>query len=819
MADSTFSDLLHRAEQLTADMDTGTELPRIERNLPQLAEAANRLLSKTGANLGENTDVKASLLLSTKGLEVPKLSQRLESLSTTKTFEPLEPVVETDIQGFLKNERENAILSAIEETKRNTFAAAEKLFMESLEDEWEKEKQKILNSLLSAGKQSMSFPVDAGRLEDASVTKHRSALSAIEMGYARQIYICNEKSIQGQPVNFLESLRQVGQKSEDKNVKDLWQLLETMMSDLPPLAASAKKSRASKDVNMAFVRNGKRFLEERYRTYIEDTVYQNLQQAQLGALPGLLNLVKSFLKVRYPTTAPGFEDGTLGGIPVWPIIYFCLRCGDADATYQAAEALPPQFSEFKTILKEYLYSPDGRLHPIAEGKIRLQYRRNIRTSPDPFKRIVYCVIGCCDSSDSHPDVATKTDDYLWLKLNQIRFDEQEDSSSEAITLEQLQKLLFEEYGEVHFKAYDQPFVYCQTLFLAGMFEAGIEFLSRIDQCRCHAIHLAIVLNAAQLLLTPDVIHAQLLSSDPLDPAPTRRLNYARLITIYTRKFEVTDPREALEYFYLLRHLTSPSGENLFASCVSELVLETREFETLLGSLNPDGSRKPGAISKFKLDTTEVVSLVAKDAENKGQFEDAATLYDLGENHEKVLEILNNLLVQMVSLASSPQSSRERLQNLARTVAERYKTRGHNGTRTRSSTFYLLIDVMYFFDLYHENQHETALDVIQKIKLIPLSTDDVEQKVTSFRQYSDEVRQALPDILLATMNILYVKYKKTKSDVSTPVKGLRKMTDKDDSHVSLIRQQARALVTFAGLLPYRMPGDTNARLVQLEVMMN
>ena len=42
------------------------------------------------------------------------------------------------------------------------------------------------------------------------------------------------------------------------------------------------------------------------------------------------------------------------------------------------------------------------------------------------------------------------------------------------------------------------------------------------------------------------------SSDPLDHAPMKRLNYARLITIYTRKFEATDPREALEYFYLLR---------------------------------------------------------------------------------------------------------------------------------------------------------------------------------------------------------------------------------------------------------------------------
>ena len=36
------------------------------------------------------------------------------------------------------------------------------------------------------------------------------------------------------------------------------------------------------------------------------------------------------------------------------------------------------------------------------------------------------------------------------------------------------------------------------------------------------------------------------------PAPSRLLNFARLIMSYTRKFEVTDPREALQYFYLLR---------------------------------------------------------------------------------------------------------------------------------------------------------------------------------------------------------------------------------------------------------------------------
>lgn len=59
MTDVSFEDLLNRAEQLTADVDTGTELPRIQRNLPQLAEASQRLLSRTLGGVGETSDVKA----------------------------------------------------------------------------------------------------------------------------------------------------------------------------------------------------------------------------------------------------------------------------------------------------------------------------------------------------------------------------------------------------------------------------------------------------------------------------------------------------------------------------------------------------------------------------------------------------------------------------------------------------------------------------------------------------------------------------------------------------------------------------------------
>lgn len=57
-------------------------------------------------------------LLGSVGLDLPRVAHKLDVLSTISNFEPLEPIRETDIKGFLKNERENAILAVIEETRR-----------------------------------------------------------------------------------------------------------------------------------------------------------------------------------------------------------------------------------------------------------------------------------------------------------------------------------------------------------------------------------------------------------------------------------------------------------------------------------------------------------------------------------------------------------------------------------------------------------------------------------------------------------------------------------------------------------------------------
>jgi len=816
-----FGDLLQQAEQLTADMDSGTDLPHVERNLQQILEAGQRLLSRATPASQDNTDVQASILLGSKGFVLPKISDRLEGLRSATTFEPLEPVRDTDIQGFLRNERENALLAVIEQTRKNTFEEVERRHWECMENEWEREKQRILNSLLGSGQDSFEFPHDSElQGQEPEMTRGRSNLDHIEMAYAREVFVYNEHVIENDiRPSLVDMFLEVSHKIKDQSVTDLWLLVKSM-TEIPLGPGTPASVRKDRQTQNHLVNRARHYLEQNYIRYIETTISTNLRQAQLGGVPGTYKLVLSFLNVRAPVGARSAEDGELDGQPLWALIFYCLRCGDLRAVKHILDRAGHQLGDFPTFFSEYMNSSDQRLGPGNDTKIKLQYRRVIKNCSDPYKRAVYCVIGRCDWNEDHTEFLDKIDDYLWLKLAHIQ-EQNNDNSQENLTLAHLQKMLLEDYGESHFNGYQQPFLYFQVLFLTGQFEAAIEFLSRIERLRYHAVHVALVLFELKMLVLPSNCQAQLLSQDSSDSGNLRRINLARLIMMYTRKFEVTDAREALQYFYFLRSLKTAGGDNFFMSCVSELVLETREFDMLLGRLDKDGTRKPGAIDRFQQDNQRITEMVAKDTEAKGLFEDAVRLYDLAKNHEKALSIMNKLLSQVVAVAPSPQSTRDRLATLSVAMAERYQSMGHEGTPITTRTFFLLLDLVTFFDMCHSGNVSKALEVIQGIKLLPFSTDEVEHRVNSFKNYSDEIRRCLPDILLASMNILLSKYNNIRNSSSQgPMVRTGVLLDGGtDTYLNYLRSQAKTLIMFAGMLPYRLPGDTNARLVQTEVLMS
>ena len=109
------------------------------------------------------------------------------------------------------------------------------------------------------------------------------------------------------------------------------------------------------------------------------------------------------------------------GVPVWPMIFYCLRCGDLKSAITAASKAGPGLSEVAQLLSEMSSSSDGRLSTHTENVVRINYRRSVRATSDPFKRAVFCVIAACDPTDEHPEVATSLDDYLWIKLSQVCF--------------------------------------------------------------------------------------------------------------------------------------------------------------------------------------------------------------------------------------------------------------------------------------------------------------------------------------------------------------------------------------------------------------
>lgn len=584
--------------------------------------------------------------------------------------------------------------------------------------------------------------------DDAKVVAgKRSLLDDNEMLYAQQIHRYNEMVVQGiKPESLIKFCQSAVERMNSQSLVAIWNMIWELVGNIRvPSGKTPSQLRTDPEIQMSLINSSRSHLEHEYFNFIQETVNSNLRDANRGAMPGTEQLIRSFLQVRkynYQAT----EDGD-----VWAMIYYCLRCGQTKTAVEIARKNSQIVGEFLPSLVDWVESPDRLLGPNQESKIKIQFRRSVRACTDPFKRAVFCIVGKCDT-DIHEDVIQKTDDYLWMKLSQVVVGKTGDGYE---SIEKFQRDLLEEYGEAHFQADQSPLLYFNVLFLTGQFEAAIEFLARSEAFRCHAVHVALCLYEVGLLVIPYNFNAKLLTRTETDPIPLRRLNLATLVMTFTRKFESTDPQEALQYFYFLRDIRLPgASDSLFISCVSGLVRESREFGMLLGRIDPQtGQKKSGAIDKFHADTKKLIERVARDCEERGLFEDAVGLYDLGGFHDKVVDLLSELISQVLADADKPQSDRNRLKIQAQEIAQRYRNQNVEIQRQSADTFHLLLDLMTYFDAYHGKQLDFALDTIRQLDLLPLdgmnqTRDQIQSKVSRLADKGEEIRRSLSEILLS-----------------------------------------------------------------------
>jgi len=147
-------------------------------------------------------------------------------------------------------------------------------------------------------------------------------------------------------------------------------------------------------------------------------------------------------------------------------------------------------------------------------------------------------------------------------------------------------------------------------------------------------------------------------------------NFAKCLALYAKNFIRTSAATAFEYLSLIplnADLPSPQNKRQIDAAqesVRDLVIESRDFVTLLGDIHPDGTREPGIIERKAklLNITDagkreyIRSIVEKAAtlvDDEGDTPSAVLLYHLSEDYSLVLATINRRLSDVFMDSSSP----------------------------------------------------------------------------------------------------------------------------------------------------------------------
>ncbi|GAA5859368.1 hypothetical protein JCM1840_004583 [Sporobolomyces johnsonii] len=898
---ASLASLLEQSQRLqTAVAQPGVDLPSIQLGLDQIESQSRRI---AGRSLKENgTAGNAAYLLASGGVNADQLASNINSVNLIGTFEPLLPLSDTDVEGFLRHTHEQTIISAIEEGRRATTADFYRNLDSKMRRDWEKQKEKLFEELgrhqAGAGA-AMETPrrkgTSAGFERGSPSTPLTSATSSLQMHskmmrYDRVIRRLNEFRKEGYAFGLVSALGEasVGTSAGDARAAqttETWRLLSHLVQERDVLngefqrtalqerqyakayLADDQEIQEAVELRRMISDGGRVHLEEQFLAYVEKTLTSRPAEAALGGAPSIQNKIRAFLNVKYQKNSswsnPALEIAN--NTPVWARIYYLLRSGHAKEALQFATENEAQIQKleksFVPYFKAWLDSPDLRLPKLLRDRFLAEYNQRIRyltDTSDPYKHALYKLIGRVEISRRNvPGVTQTTEDWLWFQLMLVRETEgQGEAPHEKYGLRDLAAVL-RKFGEGHFDPKGtRPTLYFQVLLLSGQFERAIGYLQQHSAYQADAVHFAIALAYYGLLRVPpqSKMAAVELLVDPTSPTPS--LNFARLIHRYTRAFVHSDAVEALQYLYLVclnADLPPPRGEeqvSLAHEYVRELVMETRQYSALLGDVRNDGTKVPGQIERdLKLlhlpDSRSyllgIVKSAAQRADSEQRFSEAILLYNLAEEYDAVIAVLNVELGNSLSKPSTSLAGRvggsadgnayfrdegkgtvgmaagqEDVAMVARSILEHYdRSAGMGGkvSRKRRETCEVLMRLKEAMGAYEQGKLEQALQTIESTSLIPLSSDLVAiiRASEDLKDVDDAIVRNLDVVLLTTMTILYKLHQQLKESPFGDQSRQAKMVE--------LRSKARSLMMFAGMLRYRLTSETYSQLTRLDVFLH
>ncbi|GMM33257.1 linker nucleoporin [Saccharomycopsis crataegensis] len=705
--------------------------------------------------------------------------------------------------------------------------------------------------------------------------------------FAVIIYELNNSRQQLKPVHIINNFYDATKDATDsrtRQINECWKILNGLIDKSEPQNSyfdqyNDFKSKNSANLRGKIIKNSIKYLESQFLKHV-DVIYRKRVNSDdnSGAstdemengLPIHLNKIKYYVKSQKKRL---FEKEEIkrsllmvNDVPIWALIFYLIRAGCYTEALEVAEESASIFkkidSNFVTYLKSFIVSTKDEnslgnhsLSTSLQNSIQQEFNTNIKNNDlvDPYRYAVYKIIGKCDlSKKSIPKIFASTEDWLWtnfMLINERNQDYLELSKYESYTLFDFQKNLIQ-YGAAYFNGSSNFPTYIHVLLLGGLFELAVKYAFSIGELE--AVHLAIGLAYYGLLRMSDydsIIKKNGNNANELTATNENGLyeiNYARLIGYYTRSFRVSDTIVALEYLLLINLAGNNKYYKLSLEAIRELVIETKEFSILLGTINKDGTRYPGRIENRqqllyvenekdeksgtinKSDKSsylyEIIEQAAKRIGEEGRVYDSLLLYQLSENHDQVIKIINRLLGDLLSSTDifQPISKETNEQEcspieIGEKLLKTYELSPSSLEISSSSREILkkLLDIAKIKETFVSGNYETTLGLIKELDLIPIST---KENLTSIRMKCQEINQQQLDynlmknvgnLLLIAMNCINQLI--SKSDQSQFFNNVRL------AQVNELEEIAKQIMVFAGMIQYKMPKEVYIKLTSLELV--
>ncbi|KAG0133492.1 Nup93/Nic96-domain-containing protein [Tuber indicum] len=177
-----FSSLLEQSRKLRQGQDSG-ELPPIQLGLSEIERRAKELRRAPGGQ--RQTDARAHYLLAAGGINTDEVSRDLDSIDFHHAYEPSSLRADTDLDTYLRNRKEQNVMSSIEDGMRRTGRDFDAFVAKNVTMEWEAQKQRIFEHFGLAPRSAVAAGGSPADLRASGFGGGLSAFGASSFGRSR----------------------------------------------------------------------------------------------------------------------------------------------------------------------------------------------------------------------------------------------------------------------------------------------------------------------------------------------------------------------------------------------------------------------------------------------------------------------------------------------------------------------------------------------------------------------------------------------------------------------------------------------------------